>query len=498
MANALADPVTQETLDEITRVTKAATSGITVSTGFAGVDLSGVVSLVPANTPTYDRMTRVAAPQGAAAATWRSSLNVNNSQPNPFSGDDNGGGFVVFSEHDMLAPFRPVRVTGNVTQDAIDKARGYDDAKARATAGTLIQWRIAENKAIIGGNAVPLPTIGTVTVTAGTASGTLTASTAYYVKVAARSGANYYWGGSGAASNSGTVTTGSGSVNSITASVPAVRGAVAYDWYVSATPGGAGTYYYVTTTSVNTATFTSFTAANQAIPSVLTMPGLYATAPTAVPGADTSSNPYQYNGLIASLTADYAATGSLTTYLNGDLRSGATIISNDGAKLTGSAQGIPEIDSLLGGIFATAQCGPTVLLMSPQQAVDVTNQIMGSTQASTFLPAGTDRTSLVGGASVGRYVNRTTTETVQIQVDPWFPPGIIAALTETVPYPDAGASNNFEVRTLREVSETPYGTSTSDGGAGLGPRFTWDCSSMESFLSRAPVTCGLLTNIAKS
>ena len=496
MAVNLADPVTQETLDEITRITKAATAGIDTTSNFTGVDLGGVVSLVPANTPLFDVIPRVMAPNGAAAATWRASLNVNNSQPDPFVGDDNGGGDVLISEHDMLAPFRPVRVTGHVTKDAISKARGYDDAKARATSATLIQWRLAQEKGIIGGNAVALPTVTTPTVTTAATGGSFASSTAVYVKVAARSGRNYFWGGSGVASTAGTVTTGSTtSTNTVSAAVTAIRGAVAYDWYTSTVAGGAGTYYYATTTSTNTATFTAALSANASVPSVLVMPGLYGTAPTAVPVADTSFNSKNYNGLVTSLTQDYSSTGALVTYGSGDLGSGATIISLDGATLTGAAQGITELDALNAGIFNVAQLGPSAYLMSAQQATDMGAKIMGTNQASTFLAPGDDRTKLIGGTAIGRYVNRTTTEVVRIIVDPWMPPGMIIAMTETVPYPESGIANNFESRVLTEVSETPYGASTSPGGAGLGPREVWDCSSMESFLVRAPLACGILTNI---
>lgn len=485
--------ITQETLDEITRVIKS-TSGINVATGFAGVDLGPIVSLIPVNTPTYDMTSRVMAPMGAPAATWRVSLDLNSSQPDPFVGDDAGGGSVLFAEHDMLAPFRPVRVTGNVTQDAIDKARGYDDAKARATAGTLRQWRIGDNKAILGGNAVALPTIGTVALTAATTGGTIASGVSLYVKAAARSGRNYFWGGSSIASAAASAGVGSStSTNTVTASVAAVRGAVAYDWYTSS--DGGVTYYYTTTTSINAVTFTKTLSANAAVPSVLTMPGLYKTAPTAVPVADTSFSAKNYNGLITSLTQDYASTGSFATFGTGDLASPTSWISLDGATLTGAAQGITELDQLNASIFATAQCGPSMYLCAAQQATDMAAKIMGTNQAQTFLAPGDDRTSLIGGTAMGRYVNRTTTEVIKVRVDPHLPPGTILALTETIPFPDAGYAANMEVRVLREVGEIPYGASTSDGAAGQGPREVWDCSSMESFLLRAPSTCGVLTNI---
>jgi hypothetical protein len=287
----------------------------------------------------------------------------------------------------------------------------------------------------------------------------------------------------------GTTTT----TNRAIATVPAVRGAVAYDWYYS-TDGS--TYYYATTTSVNTVSIPTVISANQALPSALVMPGLWSVAPTAVPTADTSFSTDQYNGLITSLAADYSSTGALVTYGSGDLASGASIISLDGATLTGSAQGIPELDQLNAAIFATAQCSPTAYLVAPQQANDMASKILGTNQATTFLARSDDRTGLIGGASIGRYINRTTGDVIAVQTDPWMPPGTIVALTETVPYPTSGFSSTYEMRLLREVAETAYGTNTSPSAAGYGPRYVWDCSSVGAFVNRAPVASGMLTNVA--
>ncbi|HUX71230.1 MAG TPA: hypothetical protein VMV41_12010, partial [Cellulomonadaceae bacterium] len=79
--------ITTDTLDQIK---KAQTNGVTSASGLVGYDLSGVVSLVPVNTPWFNRVARKTG-DGSKAAVWRALLNVNNAQPNPFVGFDQGG-----------------------------------------------------------------------------------------------------------------------------------------------------------------------------------------------------------------------------------------------------------------------------------------------------------------------------------------------------------------------------------------------------------------------
>ena len=59
------------------------TSGILVSTGVQGVDLSGFTSLVPVNVPARNNTSafpRVIAGEGSQVALWRTWLNQNSSQ----------------------------------------------------------------------------------------------------------------------------------------------------------------------------------------------------------------------------------------------------------------------------------------------------------------------------------------------------------------------------------------------------------------------------------
>lgn len=486
--------ITEETLE---LVRKAQTNGVTTGTGIVGYDLSSVVSLVPVNTPWYDRVARESG-DGSKAAVWRALLNVNNAQPNPFSGLDQGGNFIKISEQDVLAPYVPVRVSGQVTRDAVDIGKNYADAKALAVVSTLMQWRIQENKALIGGQAFALPTIGATSLSTATTGGSLPATTTYHVRVAARSGLNYFWGGSSIWSADNTIATGAGATNTITATVPAVRGAVAYDWYFGL--NATSTCFYVTTTTVNTATFTVAPAGNAV--SVPSLPDLFVTPPSANPTTDTSfvasGNGANYNGLIATMAGDYSATGLVTP--GSGISSGATFTSLNGATLTGTAQGVTEIDAMLLAIYNTAQLSPTAMLINGQEAQNIKAKIMATNAAVTYLRAGQagDRDGLIGGGSVAGYINGASGgDHVEIVVDPHLPPGRIVFVTERIPYPNSGIANTFAARCLRDVSEFDYGASldTTPGNNG-GPREVWDVSSTETFVNRAPVACGAITEIA--
>jgi hypothetical protein len=487
------EAITAETLEEIK---KAQTNGVTYGSSLVGYDLSQVVSLIPVNTPFYDRVPRRSASQGSASAYWKALLDVTNAQPNPFTGADGGGNFVQVSELDISAPFRPIRVSGKVTRDAIAYGNGYADAKAIASTQTLMQWRILDNKALLGGQAFALPTIGTPTLTASATGGAIAQSTAIYMRVQARSSYNFYWGGAGVAAAQATVTTAAGTAtNSVTATVPAVRGAVAYDWFAS---GTSGTWYYVTTTTVNKYVFTSIPVA--AASSVPNIPALYRTVPSVVTATDGSFDATNaYNGLIASLTGSYLNSGQgLATYGSGSTTdSGSTVTSLDGATLTGSSQGVAEIDAMLMSIYNKVQCSPTVMVMSAQQAQDIALKVLGTNAAVTYLTAGDPgRRGYDAGATVSGYINRASGgDRVEILVDPHFPTGQIAFLTERVPFPNSNIANTFEARTLQDVTQFDYGASLSVGANG-GPRMEWDTSSIETFVNRAPVACGLLTNVA--
>lgn len=485
--------LTEETLQA---VTKAVTAGLLANTGLAGIDLLPLVSLEPVVTPWRNSIGRESSPNGAKFAQWRSLLNVNNSQPSPFIGYDNAANLVTIDEQDVFSNYFPVAEAGRVTQDAIDIAKGYADAQAIATLHTLNQCIIQENRGLIGGLNYALGTPAAPTVTTATTGGSIAASTAVPVRVAARSGANHYWGGSTLASPAGTVTTGAGTATStVTASIAAVKAAVSYDWYVNG--------FYYTTTFTASVTITSVPVAHAALPK---LPNLYTGAAiTALPAADTSApkdiggNLSSFNGVLAAVLADYTNGGPLVKNGTGDTPSGATFIDAGASTLTLSGGSISQIDALLQGIWDATGLSPSTLWMASAQATDISRKVLGSPGATVFLEptANSGRRDAVAGGWVGHVINAAAGgAVVDIKVDPHWPNGTMLARTDSIPYSGANIDRAFKVRTLRDYARYDYGTAYAPTVVGGGPRQDFEVRSLETLVSQAPAAQGVMANIA--
>lgn len=477
--------VTAETLEAIKKA--AATAGVNTSSGLLGIDLSGLLSLIPVNSPWRDQLARTSPENGAAFAQWRVLLNVNNLQADPSTPFDYAAPLALLQEQDVTAPYGKIGYGYTVTKDAIAQAKGYADAKAIAVMNSLNQFKIGEDKKALMGQRFPLTTPGTPSVTPAGTGGSIGATTAVNVKVAARTGSNYFYGGSTVASVQGTATTGAGTTNSAVATVAAVRGAVAYDWYV----GG----FYYTTTTVNTVTITSIPVANQAVPA---LPDIYGVAPTSVPVVDTSAKVNDFNGLLATLAGDYANNGATGLVTPGTgTPSGAYFKSLDGAPLTISGSNITELDAMNQAIFDNLRLSPDALMVASQQGSEISAAILNSGASTTFFQPNIEgRSDAVVGAFVGWYVNKAAGGApIKIEVHPHLVPGTIIARTDRIPFPNSGITNTCELRVLDEVSDYEYGVSRVPNVSGGGPRFDGECYSNETFINRAPVAMGVLQNV---
>lgn len=478
--------ISAETLDQIK---KASSAGINSTTGFFGIDLSGPVSQIPVNTPFYDAVPKSTPEMGAKFAQWKVLLNVNNSQPDPATAWDYAAAIANISELDVAAPFGRVGYGYTVTQDAINFAKGYADAKAIAVFNSLNQYKIGMDKKLIGGQQFALATPATPTVVILTTGGTIPATTAVPVKVAARTLSNYHFGGSTVASAQGSATTAGGSTSSATASVVSVPGAVAYDWFVNG--------FYYTTTTVNVVTITSIPTANQAVPN---LPGLYGTAPAAVPTSDASAKPNDFNGLLATLTGDYANPGSYGQVTHGTgVTAGAYLQSLDGQPLTVNGANISQLDTLNEAIYANVELSPDAYMVSSQTASEISSAIISSAAGATTMFAPNvvgERTDAIAGAFIGWYINKASGGTpVRIEVQPHLAPGTLIARTDRVPFPNSNISNTLEQRDQYPIADYEYATGRIPGQPGGGPRFDGETYSTSALVNRAPVAMGVLQNI---
>lgn len=483
--------VTEDTFSMI----KSATAGIQYSTGIAGVDLQPLVSLVPVDTPFRNSNPRVPCPQGAKYAFWRSLLNINQTQPNAAVPFDQAGPVITIEEQTVFAVFAPLAAGGSVTQDALAEGQNYATVLAVDTLQTLNQLLISDDINQLGAINFALPAASTPTLTTAATGGSIVTPTTVHVKVAARSGNNYYYGGSQKASTGASVTVGTtSSTNTVTASVTAVKCAVAYDWFVGSS---ATTLYYYTTTTVNTVTITSVPTANQAVPS---LPLISKTAPTAVPTTDKSFETYWQCGLLGSILADFTTTAGGASYVTpGTGKSqGAYYKSLDGAQLTVSGSAVTQLDELNQQLYDSYQLSPTRYLMAAQSINDLSNVLLSTPQAVTYLqPTSEGRSNGVLGGYAGTYLNKTVNgRPIALELQPHLPPGKIIAVVDSIPFPGANIDTVLSVETQLDYWRFDYGANRVANTTGGGPRYDFEVRSIQAFRNKAGAVMGVLDNIA--
>lgn len=498
MANML-DETTKETLDAIA---KAQTSGISTDTGIVGYDLSPLVQLIPVVTPFRDKVAREKG-EGSKYATWRALLDTSNAQPSPAIPFNYAANEVIFNEQDFQAAYKKTGLFGSVTQDAYDLAEGYADPYAVGTFQTLNQVLIGDDRQLLGAQSFALARPSAPTLTNAATGGTIGASTTVYVGVAARTGTGWYYGNGNSQGNSASITTAtSGTTQTVSATVGAVRGAVAYDWFQSA---NGTTWYYYTTTTVNTVTMTKTIAANQTLPSGTGFPDLSTQwkGSTGVPTYDAAADngsavAAEYDGFFASLSGDYNSTGQWVTPGTGTANP-SVWNSLDGAALTLSGGTVNEIEEYLFlALWQKVKCSPTALMMNATVAQTIANLVLGSSSATTFLNTDSSgRINVTAGGRVGELVNAPAGGvTVPIEVHVSLPPGAIIARTDRVPFPQANINSVLAYRNLRDTTQFDYGVSRIANTSGGGPRRDFEIDSLGAFCNRAPVAMGALTCVA--
>jgi hypothetical protein len=476
----------EQTEATLAAIKKAQTTGIDTTTGFVSYDLMDIVRLIPVVTPFREKLARKGSTDGAKFAIWRAIMNINNQQPRPTPGFDTAGNKIVIKEQDFQAIYKPVALGTTVTQDSVDIAKGYDDTYAEATMQLLNQVLIGEEHTLVGGQSFALAQPGTITVVNSTTGGSLAASTTIQLAVAARTASGYFYGGNSRGTKTASQTT-TGATSKLTASIAAVRGAVAYDWFFSSDAGT--TWWYASTTTTASYVYTVTLAANAALPA---LPDLFGTVPTLNVAADNgSANTTEFDGFLATLTADYNNSGQWVTSGTGNANP-AVWQDNAGAALALSGGSVDAIEALFLSLWNQVKCSPTALMMNAQQAQNIANLILGSNSAVTYLQTdASGRINVTAGGRVGQIVNTPAGGvTVPIEVHVALPPGTIAARTDRVPWPQANIASTLEVRTLRDMTSFEYGVTSSGGG----PRRDFEVRSMEAFVNRAPVAMGVLTN----
>ena len=508
--------VTEDTFKMI----KAATSGIDTSSAIAGVDfIRDIMSWVPVDVPFFNSVPRGQG-TGSVAVFWQTLLNINSQQSWVGVQKDYAAQIAKIQNQYTFSPYAVVGQGGKVTWDAIAQGEDFTDVLAVDTVQTINQQLIALEVNQLNSANFALPSIGTPSLTPHTAGGSIGAVTVY-VKCAARSGMNWYSGGSGVASSEASTSALTGSTNSVTATVAAVKGAAGYDWYVG---DATGSEFYYTTTPTNTVTITDVPTAAADVPT--SYAGLYnagLAGPSAVPTTDSSwgggngaATQFGYNttatwqnGLLASILGDWASSpegpvpgseGSnigLVTPGSGTSQ-GAYYKSLDGATLTVSGSAFAEIDDMNKAIYDKYQVTPSRMLMGSQVITDFANGFLDNPQAVTWLTAdgkGGKTEALMGG-HVATYANKTVNgKPIPLWLMPYLPPGKVVAVIDSLPFPGSNVTSALQARTLYDFFRFDYGANRQIGTSDGGPRYDFEIRSEQAFVNKAAPVCGVIDNI---
>jgi hypothetical protein len=433
------DKIAQETIDGIKKaqgdarnhLAKAAT--VTLGNNLVPYDLQAPAkNLYPVNTPIRNRLKR--RPGVGKATEWKVIKGIIGSGFDAMGWVAEGqraGGISLLTE-DKSSGFRTLGEEASVTFEAQNAGLGFEDQKAANTVRLLQKLMMKEENAVLGGNAsVALGTTPTPTLSAAGTGNSLPAATYSVIVVAmtyegfrnyttiangltqqktitGRDGKTFQLsGGYGQPSAAATQAVTSG--QALTATVAAVRGALAYAWFV----GTAGNEKLQRVTTVNRAVFST---------------GLETTgqAASALLGADHSRNAaLGFDGLLYSA---FAADSSAYVKTLGT-----------GATLTSSGRGsIVEIDEALYTMWTNYQISPTEMYVSAQELKSITDKVLGSAGSPLvrFVMDTSNPNLIMAGAVVAIYFNPYSTNggvQIPIKLHPTLTPGTIYGWADNLP-----------------------------------------------------------------
>lgn len=424
---------------------------------------------------------------GDTATRWKAITGINTGNVHPGVSEGNRGAIIATSLASYTAAYVGLGLEDYVTFEADYAAAGFDDAKARATLGLLRSLMIQEENMLLGGNAsLTLGTTPTPTVANAGTGGSIAAATYNVACVAltlqgfqrsslangvvqqiskTNSDGSSDTINGGAAQKSATAsTTTTGSTSTISASVAAVEGAVAYAWYV----GTAGNEKLEAITTINSVLLTSLNGTRQAL--------------SALAAADYSKDTtYNFDGLL--YFAKSANNSVLKTLATGTAGTGTTLTSD-------SSGGVLEINDLLQNMYDLYRMGPTDLLVG-SAGIRLINKLCignGSAPLFRFNLDGGGQAGLAAGATIGSYLNPITNTLIRVRVHPFMPAGTILGYAKEIPYPLNGVGNVFQVKTRRDYYQLEWPLKSR--------KYEYGVYSDEVLQHYAPFTMLKLTNVA--
>lgn len=421
------------------------------TTGLTFYDLeAGAKFLYPILTPLRNEIPRVSG-RGGIQANWKAVTGINTSGIRIGVSGGNRGAVMAVSTADYAAAYKGIGIEDNVDFEAQYAGQNFADIRALAAKVGLEALMIGEEILLLGGNGTvalgvtPTPSVSvlstggslggtqSVSVVALTLEGYLNASVVAGIptevtRTNADASVDTFGGGSAQKSATATATISAGTTNSVTATVAAVRGAVAYAWYW----GTAGSETLGAITSVNRVTITGAPVGTQTLASL--------------PAQDNSVNNLVFDGLLTQAMKP----GSNSYYK-----------SLDGANLTADgAGGIVEIDEALKSFWDNFKLTPDTIWLSSDLALTISRKILNGQNNGAFrIVVNMEQGMLAGGVMVATYLNRFSmagANVLKVRIHPNMPAGMLFFSSSRIPYPVSGVGNVMQVRTRQEYYQIEW------------------------------------------
>jgi hypothetical protein len=316
----------------------------------------------------------------------------------------NRGGVLAVATHDYTATYKGIGVETSVDFEAQYAGQEFDDVRAVGAKTGLEALMLGEEAMILGGSAsTPLGTTPTPTLAA-TTGGTLAVQTWSVICAAltldgimngsiaggvqgqisrtnADGSPDTFGGGVAKQSASAPIAT-TATMQSITASVTPVSGALGYAWFW----GTAGAEKLGAITTINSVVITAAATGAQ-----------LASDPTLA--ADNSTNALAFDGLIYQ--ARIPGSGSYVSVMPSGSAGIGTPLTSD------SAGGIVEIDVALKSMWDNYRLSPDTMWVNSQEALNISKKILSGSQTAAQRFVFESSQDLVGGGIMVRtYLNR--------------------------------------------------------------------------------------------
>ena len=476
---------------------------ISTATGLLAFDLQAPAkNLYPFVTPLRNIMPRVGGGTGRNT-NWRQVSAIIGSGFDAMGWVPEGqrSGAMSYVTADKLANYVTIGEEDSATFEAISAGRQFEDIQAMMAFRLLQKMMLKEEMAILAGNASQVlgtpttPTVSPITL----ATSTLPSAT-YKVMVVALTAEGFQNSTvaagvattkvvTGADGNQFTLNGGSSNISgessgqAVTAgtsalgmSVPAIRGAVAYGWFI--TPAGG----------TGNETLQAITTTNSYVQSVPLLVGTQSN--TVITGDHSNNANYAYDGLLT--TAFNAGNNAYVNQL-------ATGTPGTGTTLTASGRGsVNEIDTMFQYMWDTFELSPTVLFVNSQELKNITTKVLSNSSGpllrfDTPADGSAGEYQLTASGVVQYYYNPYAINgglRIPIKIHPKLPPGTLIGWAENLPiqYQSNEVPNVAEIKTRQDYYQIDWPIVTRQRQVGV---------YAEAVLAvYAPFAMGIISNIA--